>query len=119
MWPQPRRIAERAGQRRQQLRFGIAMTTGDPRQRLLVYFSGRVQGVGFRYTTRRVASEFPVSGYVRNLVDGRVEVVAEGSRQTVKSFVDRINEVMKMNIDHCDIHRSEASGEFDNFEIRH
>ena len=43
-----------------------------------VLFSGRVQGVGFRYTTEAVASRFQVTGWVRNVRDGRVELVAEG-----------------------------------------
>ena len=47
-------------------------------QRREVYFSGRVQGVGFRYTVRMVASRFAVTGFVKNLPDGRVQLVAEG-----------------------------------------
>jgi len=56
------------------------------RQRMTVIYTGRVQGVGFRYTTKTVATGFEVVGTVRNLPDGRVELVAEGSRDELESF---------------------------------
>ncbi len=52
-----------------------------------VFYEGRVQGVGFRYTARRVASGFDVAGYVRNLPDGRVELVASGEPDEVDEFL--------------------------------
>ena len=55
------------------------------RERMVV--SGMVQGVGFRYFTCRLAQEYPVTGYVRNLPDGDVEVVAEGTKEAVRSFL--------------------------------
>jgi acylphosphatase len=54
-------------------------------------FRGRVQGVGFRMRTERIAGNFLVSGYVRNLDDGRVEVVAEGETAELDSFVAAIH----------------------------
>lgn len=54
--------------------------------RLHVYYSGRVQGVGFRYTARNVARGYEVTGLVRNLLDGRVELVAEGERDELMAF---------------------------------
>ena len=57
---------------------------------MTVFFNGRVQGVGFRYHTLQIAREFEVSGYVRNLVDGRVQLEAEGDKSEVVSFVDEI-----------------------------
>ena len=56
------------------------------RERLQVFYSGRVQGVGFRYSTRVVACGFEVTGTVRNLSDGRVELVAEGERAELEAF---------------------------------
>ena len=47
------------------------------------HFSGHVQGVGFRYTVADVAEDFDVRGYVRNLPDGRVELVAEGDEAEI------------------------------------
>ena len=49
-----------------------------------------VQGVGFRFFTCRVAEKYPMVGYVRNLPDGDVEIVAEGKKEVVRSFLDEI-----------------------------
>jgi acylphosphatase len=87
-------------------------------ERQMVFFSGRVQGVGFRYTTRRIASAHRVSGYVRNLPDGRVEVVAEGDRTEVADFIQNLCETMDGYIRNRDVHHLEATGEFDGFDIR-
>jgi len=56
------------------------------RERLHILYSGRVQGVGFRYTTKRLACGFDVTGTVRNLSDGRVELCAEGERAELEAF---------------------------------
>lgn len=57
-----------------------------------VFYEGRVQGVGFRYTARRVAAGFDVAGYVRNLPDGRVELVACGDDEEVDGFLAAVRE---------------------------
>ena len=59
---------------------------------LQVFYEGRVQGVGFRYTARRVAAGFDVAGYVRNLADGRVELVASGEAEEVDGFLEAVRE---------------------------
>jgi acylphosphatase len=56
------------------------------RLRMRVFYSGRVQGVGFRYNTKSVAAGFEVTGIVRNLIDGRVELIAEGNREELEAF---------------------------------
>jgi acylphosphatase len=56
------------------------------RERLHIFYTGRVQGVGFRYTTKNTALGFEVTGTVRNLPDGRVELVAEGARAELEAF---------------------------------
>ena len=56
------------------------------RRRLTVFFAGRVQGVGFRYTAKTVATGFEITGTVRNLPDGRVELIAEGQRPELEQF---------------------------------
>ncbi len=62
------------------------------RYRLQVYYSGHVQGVGFRYTAKSVAQGFDVSGLVRNLLDGRVELLAEGTREELEAFRQAIRD---------------------------
>ncbi len=58
-----------------------------PGKRIHIYYSGHVQGVGFRYTTRETASSLGLSGWVKNLPDGRVEVVAEGGKEDIEKFL--------------------------------
>jgi len=71
-----------------------------------VFFSGYVQGVGFRYAVLQVAKEFEVTGWVRNLSDGRVQLEAEGSEADVAAFIDAVQEKM-----HGFIRKVERSGE--------
>jgi len=61
-------------------------------QRVTVLFSGRVQGVGFRVAVRQLACGYEVTGTVRNLPDGRVELIAEGARAEVEAFLTGIDE---------------------------
>jgi len=61
-----------------------------PLERRRVYYSGRVQGVGFRITSQQLARSFEVVGFVRNLDDGRVELVAEGETTELDSFLNTI-----------------------------
>ena len=62
------------------------------RCRLCVFYSGTVQGVGFRYTVRTLAGGFDVTGTVRNLPDGRVELLAEGRKDELSAFQQAIRE---------------------------
>jgi acylphosphatase len=62
------------------------------RCRLSVFYSGTVQGVGFRYTVRMLAGGFDVTGMVRNLPDGRVELLAEGCKDELSAFQQAIRE---------------------------
>lgn len=62
------------------------------RCRVQVYYSGRVQGVGFRYTVKMLAMGYEVVGTVRNLSDGRVELIAEGERTELEQFLQAIRD---------------------------
>jgi acylphosphatase len=62
------------------------------RQRMTVHYSGRVQGVGFRYTVKSITPGFEITGTVRNLDDGRVELLAEGEREELDAFRQAIRE---------------------------
>ena len=83
-----------------------------------VYFSGRVQGVGFRYTTLQVAKEFEVAGWVRNLPDGRVQVEAEGTPETVKAFITALEERMHGYIRKTERQIAKRTPQFVGFNIR-
>jgi len=92
------------------------ITTG--RRRLNIFYSGHVQGVGFRYTVRKVAAGFEVAGMVSNLPDGRVELVAEGSAEELNAFRQAIRDA---GLDHFirdeQVDWSEAQGGLRGFEI--
>jgi acylphosphatase len=90
-----------------------------PSERRMAHFRGRVQGVGFRYTTVRIAAEFAVAGYVQNLPDGRVLVVAEGRPDELDRFLDRMKAEMASYIRDAHIATHAASGEFEDFEVRY
>ncbi|MCA9175193.1 MAG: acylphosphatase [Planctomycetales bacterium] len=64
-------------------------------ERRTVVFSGHVQGVGFRFTTNRIAAGFQVTGYVRNLSNGTVELVAEGQIEELDAFLAEVNHRME------------------------
>ena len=82
------------------------------------YYSGRVQGVGFRYTTARVAGNYQVNGYVRNMMDGRVEVVAEGEEIEAQAFLDAVAGEMNDYIRDTQIIDETGADKFTGFDIR-
>ena len=82
-----------------------------------VLYSGRVQGVGFRYTANRIAQGYAVTGFVRNLADGRVEVFAEGPPAELNRVLDEIAAAMAGYIDDTDVQRGPASGKYSSFEV--
>jgi acylphosphatase len=89
-----------------------------PPERRQVHYSGRVQGVGFRYTARIIAQRFAVAGYVRNLADGRVQLVIEGPPAELDRFLAAVAEQLSDHIDGVAIESGPATIEFTGFEIR-
>jgi len=83
-----------------------------------VRYSGRVQGVGFRYTAQQIASAFPVAGYVRNLSNGDVELVAQGPASQVAAFLEALVRRMASYIEESK-DREEPCGGYQGFSIRH
>jgi acylphosphatase len=81
-------------------------------------YTGRVQGVGFRATAAQLAARHAVTGYVRNLPDGRVELVAEGETAEVERFAAAVAERMAGHIDAVDRQTRPATGEFRAFAVR-
>ena len=88
------------------------------RRRMSVLFSGRVQGVGFRYTARTVAAGFEITGFIRNLPDGRVELVAEGRTDELEAFRAALHGAgLAGFIRDEQVSWTEAKNEFRGFEI--
>jgi len=87
------------------------------KQRHTTYFTGSVQGVGFRFTTELIAGSYHVTGFVRNLPDGRVELVAEGHPDELERFLAKITNTMQPNIDDIQTNHATATGEFTSFFI--
>ncbi|MFN7844453.1 MAG: acylphosphatase, partial [Pirellula sp.] len=84
-------------------------------RRVTCFFSGRVQGVGFRFHTKEVAKKFSVQGTVQNLDDGRVKVVAEGEKDEIHRFLDAVSQSMTGNVKGDERFESDASSEFESF----
>ena len=83
--------------------------------RVRVIYRGRVQGVGFRYTTCAVAKNLAVTGYVKNLRDGSVELVAEGAPAELNRLTDGVADAMRGNIESATREDGPATGEFSRF----
>lgn len=88
-------------------------------ERRQVFYEGRVQGVGFRYTTLEIAGRYAVSGFVRNLPDGRVGLEVEGDPAELDRFLANLAERLGRYIRHTESRTAAATGEFAEFEIRH
>ena len=87
-------------------------------ERREVYFSGRVQGVGFRYTVERLAARYDVRGFVQNLRDGRVFLVVESRSEEIDRFLGAIHSAMDRYIADVQTTAKEAREEFEGFTIR-
>jgi acylphosphatase len=78
-----------------------------------------VQGVGFRFTVKRIANKYDITGFVKNLPNRQVEVVAEGDREVVEDFIDAIhNGILSGYIRNVEKESSPATGEYKEFKIK-
>ena len=82
-----------------------------------VTYRGRVQGVGFRYSTRSLARGFEVTGYVRNMPDGSVELLAEGEAGEVERFLRAVSSRMSGYIQSAEEQEGRPTGSYGEFEI--
>jgi acylphosphatase len=92
--------------------------SGMKRVRVINFYGGHVQGIGFRYSVKRTANGFEVTGTVRNLDDGRVELVAEGEKAELEAFLETIRDSdvgRFIRLEQTDW--TEAKNEFRGFEI--
>jgi acylphosphatase len=95
------------------------VAASDRREQREVVYRGLVQGVGFRYTARRIASRFSVTGYVQNLPDGQVRLVAEGGKEALDRFLAAVGAEMGRLIEDTSTTSRPATGEFRQFDIRY
>lgn len=87
-------------------------------KRAHVVYSGHVQGIGFRYTAQDIAMSLGLTGWVKNLTDGRVEIVAEGREEDIKELLDKISKgFLGSYIADVELSWEKPAGEFDSFEI--
>jgi acylphosphatase len=87
--------------------------------RRIVSYAGRVQGVGFRYTACRVAEGYAVTGYVKNLPDRRVEVLAEGDEKEVDAFLKALQREMGQYIREVAAQEGFATGQYSDFHVEY
>lgn len=86
--------------------------------RVRVFAGGRVQGVAYRFFAEKYAGRMGISGWARNLPDGRVEVLAEGSGGNIEVFLELLREGPRLaRVDSFDIRREAPTGEFRDFQV--
>ena len=94
------------------------MTENGRNQRREIYYRGWVQGVGFRYTAQRIARQHGVVGFVCNLPDGRVQLVAEGTAEQLDACQSHLADTMENYVETAEVRHTEATGEYSGFDIR-
>ena len=82
-----------------------------------IFYSGRVQGVGFRFTVQRTAADLDLRGWVKNLPDGRVEVLAEGDREKIERLCQRVEKRFHGYIQGKNIDFAPAQKNYQDFDI--
>jgi acylphosphatase len=85
----------------------------------LVRYSGWVQGVGFRATTAAMARRHPVTGYVKNLADGGVEMYVEGKPDAVTAFLQAVRAYWNRHIDREQVEEQAPAGTYRRFDVAH
>lgn len=87
-------------------------------KRIEAFYSGQVQGVGFRLSVERLAVDLDIRGWVKNISDGRVQLVGEAGEEALKDFLGRIKQRFSVYISDISSRWFEPTGEFPDFQIR-
>jgi len=96
---------------------GDGKETEKPMKATMVHYSGNVQGVGFRATAVMIARDYPVTGWVKNLADGRVQLLVEGEQEAVTKFLKAVRDHWKGQVDKEETEDQKPTGKFKKFEI--
>ena len=80
-----------------------------------IFFCGRVQGVGFRFTARQVAERYELTGFVRNTSDGKVEMLLQGEEQDIDCAIDDLQQTFLVR--DTQIEQVEVNSSYDNFDV--
>lgn len=101
------------------LAVAIVPAADEPKQSVarMVHYSGVVQGVGFRATAAEIAKDYPVTGWVKNLADGRVQLLVEGKDEDVKKFLLAVRKRWPKNIKKEQTEEKQPTGKFRSFSI--
>lgn len=86
---------------------------------VLVHYAGRVQGVGFRATASWTAQNYPVTGWVKNLADGRVQLFVEGPESAVRAFLADLRARFRNNIQEEQTETRAPTGTMGRFQVAH
>jgi acylphosphatase len=84
----------------------------------MVHYTGEVQGVGFRATAVAIAQDYPVTGWVKNLDDGRVQLLVEGPEDAVKKFLQAVRKRWEKNITKEEVEEKKPTGEYKDFSSK-
>lgn len=82
-----------------------------------IIFKGNVQGVGFRFTANRYAQRHQLAGYVKNLPDGTVEMVAQGPENAIEACIDDLKDYFGAQIRDTDIENLSPQSQYQDFKI--
>jgi len=88
-------------------------------ERIESVISGKVQGVGFRYSVLKASKNFKINGFVKNLETGEVQVISEGEKQELENFLNTVRNFSFTEITEVKTKWKKFQDEFKKFEIRH
>ncbi|MDX8417965.1 MAG: acylphosphatase [Absicoccus sp.] len=87
-------------------------------ERKHIWFTGQVQGVGFRWTASQLAEKMHLSGWCRNDMDGRVEMEIQGEASMISRFLKELGSFGSIRIDHMDMHSIPVVSNETGFEVK-